>query len=115
MSRGYNQPLYILPFDHRHSYASEIFGFKEPLTPEQIAIVAASKQVIYDGFQAAVASGVPKDRAGILVDQEFGAAILLDAGAKGFITATSTEKSGQHEFDFEYGDNFTQHLDQYQP
>jgi hypothetical protein len=46
------------------------------LSPEQTAEIAKTKQVIYDGFKAAVAGGVPRDRAGILVDEQFGAAIL---------------------------------------
>src|ERR1700733_6154730 len=100
MSVGYDKPLYILPFDHRRSYGSEVFGFKEPMTAEQIARIAASKQVIYDGFKKAVACSVPKEKAGILVDEEFGAAILRDAARQGFTSAMSVEKSGQHEFDF---------------
>src|SRR5579871_6425513 len=79
MAVGYDKPLYLLPFDHRHSYGAEVFGFKEPMSPEQLVQVAASKQVIYEGFKKALESGVPKEKAGILVDEEFGAAILRDA------------------------------------
>ena len=50
----------------------------------QTAEIAAAKQVIYDGFKAAVAAGVPKEKAGILVDEQFGAAILRDARRKAF-------------------------------
>lgn len=113
MAKGYDQPLYILPFDHRHSYGSEVFGYHEPMTPAQIADVAASKQVIYEGFKLAVAAGVPKPAAGILVDEEFGAAILRDAQHHGFIRAVPVEKSGQEEFDFEYGEQFAEHLDRF--
>ena len=115
MTLGYDKPLYVLPFDHRHSYGSQVFGYSEPMTPEQIAVVAASKQVIYEGFQLAIGAGAPKDNCGILVDEEFGAAILRDARQQGFITAMSTEKSGQHEFDFEYGDDFAKHIEQFDP
>jgi 5-dehydro-2-deoxygluconokinase len=115
MTVGYDKPLYILPFDHRHSYGSEVFGFKEPMTAEEIAQVASSKQVIYNGFKRAVEGGVAKDRAGILVDEEFGAAILRDSVKEGFITAMSTEKSGQNEFDFEFGEAFGDHLKKFQP
>ena len=115
MAVGYDKPLYILPFDHRHSYGAEVFGFKEPMTPEQIAQVGASKQVIYEGFKKSIESGVPKGKAGILVDEEFGAAILRDAARQGFIAAMSVEKSGQTEFDFEYADQFAAHLDEFKP
>lgn len=115
MTLGYNQPLYILPFDHRHSYGSEVFGFHEPMTADQIAVVADSKQLIYEGFKQALAAGITKSRAGILVDEEFGAAILRDAKQQGYQVAMPVEKSGQNEFDFEYGDDFAAHLQTFQP
>ena len=71
--------------------------------------------MIYDGFKAAVAGGVPKEKAGILVDEQFGAAILRDAAAQGFNTACPAEKSGQDEFDFEYGDDFAEHIEAFRP
>jgi myo-inositol catabolism protein IolC len=115
MTRGFDQPLYVLPFDHRGSFETKMFGWKSPLAPEQTAEIAAAKQVIYDGFKAAVAAGVPKSKAGILVDEQFGAAILRDAAAQGYATACPAEKSGQAEFDFEYGDDFGQHIEAFAP
>ena len=115
MITGFTKPLYILPFDHRASYISGLFGWKEPLNVEQMVSVANSKQVIYAGFQQAIADQVPKDRVGILVDEEFGSAILRDAASKGYITVTSVEKSGQEEFEFEYGEDFAQHIEAFHP
>jgi 5-dehydro-2-deoxygluconokinase len=112
---GFNQPLYILPFDHRGSFETKMFGWHGDLTPEQTAEIAAAKQVIYDGFKAAVAAGVPKERAGILVDEQFGLAILKDARQSGFYTACPAEKSGQDQFDFEYGTDFKKHIEKIQP
>jgi myo-inositol catabolism protein IolC len=115
MSHGYDRPLYVLPFDHRGSFETGMFGWKGALIPEQTAQIAAAKQVIYDGFKAAVAAGVPKDRAGILVDEQFGAAVLRDAAAQGYLTACPAEKSGQEEFDFEYGEDFAKHIEAFHP
>ena len=115
MITGYTRPLYLLPFDHRASYISGLFGWKEPLNVEQMVTVAQSKQVIYAGFQQAIADQVPKDRVGILVDEEFGSAILRDAVSKGYITVVSVEKSGQEEFEFAYGEDFAQHIEAFHP
>ena len=115
MTLGYNKPLYILPFDHRGSFQTGMFGWKGTLTPEQTAQIATAKQVIYDGLKAAIAAGVAKQRAGILVDEQFGAAILQDAAKDGYITAVPAEKSGQDEFDFEYGEDFAQHIEAFNP
>jgi myo-inositol catabolism protein IolC len=115
MIAGYTRPLYVLPFDHRASYVSGLFGWKEPLNAEQMVSVADSKRVIYAGFEHALADQVPKDRAGILVDEEFGSAILRDAAGKGYLTAVSVEKSGQDEFEFAYGEDFAQHIEAVHP
>jgi myo-inositol catabolism protein IolC len=107
---GYTKPLYLLPFDHRHSYITGMCHFTPPLAPDQRAVVSGSKRVIYDGFLKAVRDGVPKDRAGILVDEEFGAEILREAVRDGYITALSTETSGSDEYEFEYGSDFAAHI-----
>ena len=112
---GFDQPLYVLPFDHRGSFETKMFGWHGDLTAAQTAEIAAAKQVIYDGFKAAIAAGVPKEKAGILVDEQFGAAILRDAAANGYATACPAEKSGQDEFDFEYGENFAKHIEAFHP
>jgi 5-dehydro-2-deoxygluconokinase len=58
---------------------------------------------------------VPKDQAGILVDEQFGESILRDAAAQGYRVACPAERSGQDEFDFEYGEDFAQHIEAFQP
>ena len=115
MTVGFDQPLYVLPFDHRGTFQSKMFGWTGALTAAQTAEIAALKHVIYDGFRAALADGVPARKAGILVDEQFGAAILRDAAARGYTTALTVEKSGQDEFDFEYGEDFARHIEAFRP
>ncbi|MFZ0395162.1 MAG: DUF2090 domain-containing protein [Terracidiphilus sp.] len=113
--RGFDHPLYVLPFDHRGSFETGMFGWHGELNPDQTAQIAVAKQVIYDGFKAAVEQGVPVANAGLLVDEQFGAEILRDAGSQGFHTACPAEKSGQEEFDFEYGEDFAAHIEAFHP
>ena len=112
---GFNKPLYILPFDHRGSFQTKMFGWKGVLTASQTAEIAATKQVIYDGFKEAIEDGVPEAKSGILVDEQFGAGILRDAAARGFAIAYPVEKSGQEEFEFEYGEDFAKHIEAFNP
>jgi len=112
---GFDKPLYILPFDHRGSFQTKMFGWKGRLTVEQTAEIAAAKQVIYDGFKAALQNGVPEQKAGILTDEQFGSTILRDAAAHHYTTACCVEKSGQKEFDFEYGEDFARHIETFRP
>jgi len=115
MLRGYDRRLYILPFDHRGSFQTKLFGWQSPLSDAQTAEIAGAKRVIYDGFLAALAGGVPKEKAGILVDEQFGAAILRDAASRNIVTACPSEKSGQDEFDVEYGEDFASHIEAFNP
>ncbi|MFL6414518.1 MAG: 2-deoxy-5-keto-D-gluconate 6-phosphate aldolase domain-containing protein [Bryobacteraceae bacterium] len=110
---GFDNPLYILPFDHRGTFQTQMFGWKGALTPEQSEQITSAKQVIYDAFKAAIVAGVPKDKAGILVDEQFGSPILRDAAAHGYSTAGPAEKSAQEEFDFEYGEDFGKHIEEF--
>ena len=112
---GFDRPLHLLPFDHRGSFQTKTFGWPGRLTPEQTGQIAGAKRVIYDGFTAALAAGVRADEAGILVDEQFGASILRDAAALGYATACPAEKSGQEEFDFEYGEHFADHIEVIHP
>lgn len=113
---GFTRDLFIMPFDHRGSFQEKLFGIKgrQP-NPEETREIASYKQIIYDGFQKAIAAGVPKDKAGILADEQFGTDVLTDAKAKGYMTACPAEKSGQDEFDFEYGEEFGAHINKFSP
>lgn len=115
MSIGFDRPLYVLPFDHRASFSKELFGWQGHLTQAQTAEIAAVKRVIFDAAREAVANGVPAQCAGILVDEQFGGNILRDARGEGLITACPAEKSGQEEFDFEYGSDFERHIEAFDP
>jgi myo-inositol catabolism protein IolC len=115
MPRGYDCPLYILPFDHRGSFQTKMFGWESPLSDAQTAEIGGAKRVIYDGFLAALAGGIPRENAGILVDEQFGASILRDATSRNIITACPLEESGQAEFEFEYGEDFASHLEAFDP
>jgi hypothetical protein len=44
VTRGYNKPLNILPFDHRGSFETRLFGWEGELTADQTAQIAAAKR-----------------------------------------------------------------------
>ena len=114
---GYTKPLYILPFDHRATFAQKIFNKNSiaDLTSEEHQLITEYKQIVYDAFKKAVGNAVPKENAAILIDEEFGDEILKDAKENGFLTILTTEKSGQDEFEFQYGGDFPAHIEKYNP
>jgi myo-inositol catabolism protein IolC len=113
--KGYDRPLYLLPFDHRASFQKELLGVGPEPTAEQAQTVRDYKQVIFEGFLAALDVGVPKRDAGILVDEEFGAEIARRARAEGITLAMPAEKSGQEEFEFQYDEDFAAHIVEFDP
>ncbi len=113
---GFTGDLFVMPFDHRGSFQEKLFGIKgRAPTPAETQEICTYKKTIYEGFKKAVQAGVPKNKAGILVDEQFGSEILKDAKAQGFMTACPAEKSGQDEFDFEYGAEFGAHINKFNP
>src|SRR4051812_23642206 len=118
MALGYDGKLYILAFDHRGSFQKKMFGIEGDPTDAESDTIADAKHLIYEGLAKAVESGnVPGDQIGVLVDEQFGAPknVPGDAKAKGLKLAMPVEKSGQNMFDFEYGDDFGQHILDFDP
>jgi myo-inositol catabolism protein IolC len=115
MEIGYDKPLYILAFDHRGSFQKKMLGITGAPTPEESERISDAKRVIFEGFQQAIADGAPRESAGLLVDEQFGADIARTAKAEGYILAMPVEKSGQDEFDFEYGAQFGDHILKFDP
>ena len=113
MNPGYDGSLFLLAFDHRGSFKSKMFGITDP-GPEDVARLQAAKQLVWAGFVAAREAGLPEG-AGILVDEEMGAAVARSASAAGVSFAMPVEKSGQDVFDFEYGDDFGAHIEEFDP
>ena len=57
MTIGFDKPLYILPFDHRATFQTKMFGWRGTLISTLSEEITAVKRVIYDGFKAALAAG----------------------------------------------------------
>ena len=108
-------PLYLLAFDHRSSFSRDLLGIEGTPTAAEAARVADAKLVVYEGFEAALADGVARGPAGILVDEEFGAEIARRAHSAGVALAMPVEKSGRAEFEFEFGDGFGRHIEAFDP
>jgi 5-dehydro-2-deoxygluconokinase len=116
MALGYDGTLYFLAFDHRGSFQKKMFGIEGDPDPEQTKTIADAKHLIYEGMVKAVESGgVAADTLGVLVDEQFGGVIPQQAKEQGLKLAMPVEKSGQDEFDFEYGEDFAAHIERFDP
>jgi myo-inositol catabolism protein IolC len=116
MALGYDGKLYILAFDHRGSFQKKMFGIEGDPTPEETERIADAKHLIFEGMVKATESGsLQEDHVGVLVDEQFGGTIPAEAREHGLKLAMPVEKSGQNEFDFEYGDQFGEHIEKFDP
>ena len=115
MGLGYDGTLFILAFDHRGSFRTKMFGITGDPTADEHARLQDAKRLVWDGFKAALEAGAPVGEAGILVDEEMGAAVAREAKDLGVLLAMPVEKSGQPGFDFEYGDDFAAHIEEFDP
>src|ERR1700739_4816835 len=88
MTLGYDGKLYILAFDHRGSFQKKMFGIAGDPTPEATAV---------------------------LIDEQFGSDVPALAREHGLKLAMPVEKSGQNEFDFDYGAEFGAHILKFDP
>jgi myo-inositol catabolism protein IolC len=116
MTLGYDQPLYLLAFDHRGSFEKGLFGATAPVSAEVKAGIIDAKEMIFEAHLEAVTSGaVPAAAAGVLVDEEFGTSVARKAKATDAPLAMPVERSGQDEFEFEFGDDFAKHIETFDP
>jgi 5-dehydro-2-deoxygluconokinase len=115
MQLGYEKKLYILAFDHRGSFQKKFFGIEGSPDPEQTAMIADAKHLIFEGLQRAVAAGADASLTGVLVDEQFGGSVPGEAREQGLKLAMPAERSGQNTFDFEYGEEFGEHIERFDP
>ncbi len=115
MALGYDGKLYILAFDHRGSFQKKMFGIAGDPNEEQTATISDAKKLIFEGMLEAVNRGAQAGATGVLVDEQFGSDIPEQAKQHGLKLAMPVEKSGQDEFDFEYGQDFGAHIERFDP
>ncbi len=101
------EKLYILPFDHRSNFR-KFFG-------EDVEKIKDYKHLIYEGILWAIKHGAPKEAAAILVDEEYGSEILIEAKTAGLRRILTLEKSGTEELELEGDKKFVERLDKWSP
>ena len=115
MALGYDGKLYILAFDHRGSFQKKMFGIEGDPTPEETKTITDAKRLVFEGMEKAVQRGIDASAAGVLVDEQFGGDVPKLAREHGLSLSMPVEKSGQNEFDFQFGSDFGQHILDFDP
>jgi myo-inositol catabolism protein IolC len=108
-------PLYMLAFDHRSSFSRDLLGIDGTPTRFEARRVSDIKNIVYEGFQLALVDGLSREAAGLLVDEQYGAQIAHSARGEGVVLAMPVERSGRAEFEFEFGQDFSSHIEAFDP
>jgi 5-dehydro-2-deoxygluconokinase len=114
VSLGYDRPLYILASDHRTSFQTKLFGIDGTPTRDEREKMAEAKWIILQGLLA-VAESAEAGTVGTLMDEEYGASAARAAKESGLVLAMAAEKSSRPEFELEYGDEFAEHIEAFEP
>jgi myo-inositol catabolism protein IolC len=113
----HDDPLFILAMDHRDSFGRTLFGVRDDRPDqEQLAAMAAAKQLIYDGLREA-RTELAYGRAGVLVDEQYGQAVI-DAARRerdAVTLAVPIEASGHPWFTPQWGDEWDKHIEAIRP
>ena len=111
--KGYSNDLYILAFDHRGTLTKGLLGVQgRPPKKDEAERVSEMKDIIFEGFLSAKEQGIQGGDPAILVDEQFGLQVQEKAKEQGIKFAAPVEKSGQKVFDFEYGENFGEKINE---
>jgi len=112
---GYPKNLYILPFDHRSSFIKTFIGAVKELDGQQKKLISDYKKIIFEGFLMSLGYVKNPVESAIMVDEDFGLEIIKLAKKKNIIICLPVEKSGQNNFAFQYGHDFSQHIQALKP
>lgn len=115
MALGYDGRLYILAFDHRQSFLKTMFGIEGVPSAAEAERIADAKRLIFEGTLLAAQRSVAVGEMGVLIDEQFGSGVALEARRQGLKLAMPVERSGQREFEFEYGAEFAAHIERFDP
>jgi myo-inositol catabolism protein IolC len=110
-----NEPLFILAMDHRASFAQSVFGITGEPTEAELGRMQDAKMVIYEGARHVASGGTSVGRIGVLVDEKLGSEVARQAKSDGLILAMPIERSGSRLFELEYGKEFSEHVELFDP
>jgi myo-inositol catabolism protein IolC len=110
-------PVFILAMDHRDSLAKHTYGIESGVATDRADIerISAGKQLVYRGLLDALSRGASRASAGVLVDERYGAEVARSVKDAGLQLAMPIEASGHEWFTLEYGDDWREHVEAFDP
>ncbi len=109
------RPLFILPFDHRGSFARDLLGAAYPVSAEEKEKLVAFKEVIFDGLLYARTRYTGNGVIAKIIDEEFGTPVIKKAKLRNVPIALTVVSSAHDTLHFVHGEAFQAPLVELQP
>ncbi len=110
-----NTPLYILPFDHRGSFAHDLLAKPYPVKGKDKQILVDCKEIILDGLLATKKQYKGDGALATIIDEELGTPVIKRASKLGLPFALTTEGPEHDVFHFLHGDDFASNITKINP
>lgn len=107
--------LMIFAADHRSTLKTNIMNIKNSPSRKQLEYLHDFKAMILESMTMAINKGLNKEDCALLMDEDYGEKQLRLAKKNGIKIIVPVEKSGQKTFDFNYGKNFPEHIEKFNP
>jgi myo-inositol catabolism protein IolC len=109
------RPLFILAMDQRDSFQRTLFEVTGTPSAEQLTRMRDAKSLIFAAVRRLAGTQPAGSSLGVLVDEELGADVAREARPAGFELAMPVEVSGSNRLAFQYGDQFGEHIEAFDP
>lgn len=107
--------LLIFAADHRSTLKSNILNIKKEPNKKQIEAIREFKSMILEALKLSINKGLNKNYVCLLMDEDYGSKQLKEAKKLGIKIIVPVERSGQKIFEFNYGKNFKEHIEKFNP
>jgi myo-inositol catabolism protein IolC len=108
------EDLFILAFDHKEHFEQIVCQDPQQPTEAEMGTIREAKAIVHAAVRHAIAGGLDRTHAGILIDERYGAELARGAAADGLTFAMPVERSDQEEFDFLHAD-WQAHIEWFDP
>jgi 5-dehydro-2-deoxygluconokinase len=108
------QELFILAFDHKEHFEQLVCRDPAQPTDAEMMKIREAKALVHAAVRQTISGGLDRSRAGILIDERYGAELARAAAADGLAFAMPVERPDQQEFDFLHQD-WQAHIDWFDP
>lgn len=102
--------MYLLAFDHRQSLERKLDTHPDGPSHTEVTLLRDAKALVFEGALLARQQLADPNSMGVLVDEQYGAAVIPRAREAGMTVAVPIERSGRAELELLHGEGLGEQL-----